>query len=62
MAFVAIDVLPDPGGEQPFKIVFTKADTVVAEWPVDSKAAGEKQVLELLEEMLEEEEDEDDDK
>ncbi len=61
MAYVTIDVVPDPGGELPFKIVFKQADAVVAEWPVETQAAGEKQVKELLEEMLEDDEGEEDD-
>jgi hypothetical protein len=60
MAFVTIDVVADPGGEQPFKVVFKKAETVLAEWPVESQAAGEKQVMEVLEEVLEDDEEDDD--
>ncbi len=59
MAYVTIDVVPDSGGELPFKIVFKQADAVVAEWPVESQAAGEKQIKELLEEVLEDDEDDD---
>ena len=62
MAYVAIDVVPNPGGEAPFKIVFKQADAVVAEWPVETQAAGEQQIKELLEEILEEDDEEDDDK
>lgn len=59
MAFVTIDVVPDPGGEQPFKVVFKKGETVMAEWPAESQAAGEKQVMEVLEEVLEDDEEDD---
>jgi len=59
MAFVTGDVVPSPGEETPFKVVFKKGDTVVVEWPVESKEAGEEEIIEVLESVLD---DEDDDK
>ena len=38
-----------PGGETPFKVVFKKGDTVIVEWPVESKEAGEEEIVEVLE-------------
>lgn len=54
MAFVTGDVIPSPGGETPFKVVFKHGETVIAEWPVDSKEAGEEEVLELVKGLVEE--------
>jgi hypothetical protein len=49
MPFVTGDVVPSPGGETPFKVVFKKGDTVIVEWPVESKEAGEEEIVEVLE-------------
>ena len=49
MPFVTGDVVPSPGGETPFKVVFKKGETVIVEWPVESKEAGEEEIVEVLE-------------
>jgi hypothetical protein len=54
MAFVTGDVVPSPGEEMPFKVVFKKGDTVIVEWPVESKAAGEEEIVEVLESIADE--------
>jgi hypothetical protein len=65
MAFVTADVVENPGGELPYKVVFKQGETVLGEWPVESQAEGEEQIVELIREAIAEdengEEDEDDD-
>jgi hypothetical protein len=61
MAFVTADVVPDPGGEAPFKVVFKKGETVIAEWPVESQAEGEEQIIDIIKDAAEDEDDDDDD-
>jgi hypothetical protein len=53
MPFVTGDVVPSPGEKTPFKVVFKQGETIVAQWPVDSKEAGEEEVLELLKDLVE---------
>ncbi len=64
MAFVTGEVVEDLGGETPFKVVFKQGDTVLAEWGVDSKEAGEEEIVAAIRGLLEDgdddEEDEDD--
>ena len=48
MAYSTGEVVPTPGQNKPFKVVFTVADEIVAEWPVESEAAGKKQIAEVL--------------
>lgn len=60
MAFLTGDVVPNPGGELPFKVVFKKGETVIAEWPVESQAAGEEQIVELIQEAAEDDDEDDD--
>jgi hypothetical protein len=57
MAFVTGDVIPSPGGEQPFKVVFKRGDTVIVEWPVESKEQGEEEIVEVLESIADEDDD-----
>jgi hypothetical protein len=54
MAFVTADVVPSPGEETPFKVVFKKGETVLAQWPVESKEAGEEEVVEIIKDLAEE--------
>jgi hypothetical protein len=62
MAFVTADVVENPGGELPFKVVFKQGETVLGEWPVETKAEGEEQIVDLIREAIADEEgDEDDD-
>ena len=67
MAFVTADVVENPGGELPYKVVFKQGETVLGEWPVESQAEGEEQIVELIREAIaedeegEDDEDEDDD-
>jgi hypothetical protein len=49
MAFVTGDVVPSPGEEQPFKVVFKRGDTVIVEWHVESKEVGEEEIVDVLE-------------
>jgi len=57
MAFVTADVVPNPGGELPFKVVFKQGETVIGEWPVESQAMGEQQIVELIKEAVEDDDD-----
>jgi hypothetical protein len=63
MSFVTADVVENPGGELPYKVVFKQGETVLGEWPVESQAEGEEQIVELIREAIAEDEgdDEDDD-
>ena len=62
MAFMTADVVENPGGELPYKVVFKQGETVLGEWPVESQAEGEEQIVELIREAIADEEgDEDDD-
>ena len=54
MAFVTGDVVASPGEESPFKVVFKQGNTVVVEWPVDSQAEGEEEILEVLKSVVDE--------
>jgi hypothetical protein len=51
MPFITIDVVPAAGGEMPFKVVFTQGSNVIAEWQVESKEAGEEEVLEVIKDL-----------
>lgn len=65
MAFVTADVVENPGGELPFKVLFKQGETVLGEWPVETQAEGESQILELIREAVADDDDEeegDDDK
>ena len=53
MAFVTCDVVASPGEETPFKVVFKQGEAVLAQWAVDSKEAGEKEVVELIKDLVE---------
>ena len=57
MAFVTADVVPNPGGEAPFKVVVKQAETVLVEWPVELQAVGEQQILEFIREAIENDDD-----
>jgi hypothetical protein len=57
MAFVTADVVPDTGGEAPFKVVFKQGETVLVEWPVESQAVGEQQILEFIRDAIENDDD-----
>lgn len=62
MAFLTADVVDNPGGKMPFKVVFQQGQSILSEWEVESKAAGEQQILEIINEALEDDEGEDADK
>lgn len=53
MAFVTADVVPNPGGEAPFKVVVKQGENLIAEWPVQSQAEGEQQIMDIITEALE---------
>ncbi|HEX5957654.1 MAG TPA: hypothetical protein VFY92_03230 [Hyphomicrobiaceae bacterium] len=68
MAFLTADVVPDPGGELPYKVVFKQGETIIGEWPVETQAEGEQQIVDLIRDAIgdereddDEEDDEDDD-
>jgi hypothetical protein len=62
MAFLTADVVANPGGELPYKVVFKQGETVLGEWPVETQAEGEEQIVELVREAIaDDDEDEDDD-
>ena len=52
MAFVTADVVENPGGELPYKVVFKQGETVLGEWPVESQAEGQEQIVELLRDVI----------
>jgi hypothetical protein len=61
MAFLTADVVANPGGELPYKVVFKQGETVLGEWPVESQAEGEEQIVELVREAISDDDDEDED-
>jgi hypothetical protein len=61
MAFLTADVVENPGGELPFKIVFKQGETVLGEWAVESQADGEEQLVELVRDAVEDQRSEGDD-
>ena len=66
MAFLTADVVENPGGEMPFKVVIKQGETLLGEWAVETKADGEQQLVELVRDAVEEqgggdEDDEEDD-
>jgi hypothetical protein len=54
MAFVTVDVIPATGEKMPFKVVFKQGENVIAQWPVESKQAGEEEVLEVIKDLVDE--------
>ena len=62
MAFLTADVVANPGGELPYKVVFKQGETVLGEWPVESQAEGEEQIVDLVREAIADDDDEDEDK
>lgn len=44
MAFTTGEVVPTPNSPSPFKVVFMTGGTFLAEWPVDSEAAGQLEI------------------
>jgi hypothetical protein len=48
MAFLTGQVVPNPSGLLPYKIVFKRDGVVVSEWPVSSIAEGKAQVADAL--------------
>jgi hypothetical protein len=47
-AFVTGEIVPNPGGSAPFRVVFRQDDAVIAEWPVASEADGQAQIIQAL--------------
>jgi hypothetical protein len=58
MAFVTADVVENPGGELPFKVVFKQGETVLGEWPVETRTEGEEQIIEMIREAIADDDDE----
>jgi hypothetical protein len=48
MAFLTGQVVPNPSGLLPYKVVFKRDDAVASEWPVSTIAEGEAQIVEAL--------------
>ena len=48
MAFFACEVVPNPSGLLPYKVVFKRHGAVLGEWPVSSIAEGEAQFTAAL--------------
>lgn len=61
MPFVTGDVVPSPGEETPFKVVFKQGETVIAEWPVESKEAGEEDLVDAIKGLVDDDDDDDKD-
>jgi len=61
MAFLTADVVENPGGELPFKVVIKQGETLLGEWAVETQADGEQQLVELLRDAIEEQGGEGDD-
>ena len=51
MPFVTIDVVPAAGEELPFKVVCKQGEEVIAQWLVESKEAGEEEVIEVMKDL-----------
>jgi hypothetical protein len=60
MAFLTADVVADTGGELPFKVVIKQGEKILAEWPVETQAEGEQQLVDLVQDAMEDDEDDDD--
>lgn len=41
-------IVPTPGSEEPFKVVFKQGSDVLAEWPVASEEIGEQRIKRAL--------------
>ena len=48
MAFATGEIVPTPGAEHPFKVVFTMGGSILAEWPVNTESEGEDQIAVVL--------------
>lgn len=60
MAFLTADVVENPGGELPYKVVFKKGETVLGGWPVESQEEGQEDILDLVREAIADEAEDDD--
>ncbi len=52
MAYVTGDVVANPGGELPFKVVFRQGETELGGWEVETQEDGEEQIVEFLEDAF----------
>lgn len=57
MPFITADVVPSPGEESPFKVVFKQGETIITEWPAESKEAGEADLLETIKDLVDDDDD-----
>jgi hypothetical protein len=57
MAFVTADVVPTPGEETPFKVVFKQGEIVLIEWEVNTQQEGEAQIIESVKSIADAEDD-----
>jgi hypothetical protein len=48
MAFFTCEVVPNPRGVLPYKVIFKHLRSVLGEWPVSSIAEGEAQIAAAL--------------
>jgi hypothetical protein len=59
MAFLTADVVENPGGELPYKVVIKQGETVLGEWEVESKAEGEEDLLDMARDAIADNSDDD---
>jgi hypothetical protein len=48
MSFVTAAVLPTPGKERPFAVMFVQDGIILLQWPVDSVEEGERQIVDAM--------------
>ena len=54
MAFVTGDVIANDDNDWPFRVVFKKGDTIIAEWLVLSREDGEEQIVDNIAGLVDE--------
>jgi hypothetical protein len=59
MAFLTADVVENPGGELPYKVVIMQGGTVLGEWEVESKAEGEEDLMDMVRDAVADNSDDD---
>ncbi|MFZ1104533.1 MAG: hypothetical protein WAN86_17070 [Hyphomicrobiaceae bacterium] len=59
MAFLTADVVENPGGELPFKVVIKQGETVLGEWEVESQAEGEEDLTDMVRDAVADNSDDD---
>jgi hypothetical protein len=59
MAFLTAEVVENPGGELPFKVVIKQGATVLGEWEVESQAEGEEDLVDMVRDAVADNSDDD---